>query len=87
MVSKKVKITNEEGMHMRPASLMSQQMAAFDSDVFLVFNGNRYDAKSVMMLMSACIKFGAELEVECSGSDEQAALDAAVALIESGLGD
>ena len=40
-----------------------------------------------MNLMAACIKCGSELEVRCTGDDEQAALDKAVGLIESGLGE
>ena len=51
------------------------------------FNGNTFDAKSVMTLMSACIKCGAEIEVVCDGADEQDALKKAIELIESGLGD
>ena len=40
-----------------------------------------------MNLIAACIKFGSEIEVVCSGEDEQAALDEAVSMIESGLGE
>ena len=40
-----------------------------------------------MMLMAACIKCGAEVEVTCDGPDEEEALAKAVELIESGLGD
>jgi len=87
MVSEKVTVTNAEGMHMRPASLFSQTMTPFSSDVKINFNGNTYDAKSVMMLMSACIKCGAEIEIVCDGPDENDALKAAVDLVKSGLGD
>lgn len=37
--------------------------------------------------MAACIKCGTVLTVKADGEDEQAALDKAVELIESGLGD
>ncbi len=87
MVSKKITVTNEQGMHMRPASVFSQAMTPFASDVKILFNGTAYDAKSVMMLMSACIKCGAEIEVQCDGADEADALKKAIELIESGLGD
>ena len=87
MVSQVVKVTNEQGMHMRPASVFSQAMTPFASDVKVVFNGTAYDAKSVMMLMSACIKCGAEIEIQCDGADEQDALKKAIELVESGLGD
>ncbi len=87
MVSQKITVTNEQGMHMRPASVFSQAMTPFASDVKIVFNGNTYDAKSVMMLMSACIKCGAEIEIQCDGADEAEALKKAIELVESGLGD
>jgi phosphocarrier protein len=87
MVSQKVKVTNEQGMHMRPATVFSAAVTPFDSDVKIVFNGNSYDGKSVMMLMSACIKCGAEIEIQCDGADEQDALKKAIELVESGLGD
>ena len=87
MVSQKITVTNEQGMHMRPASLFSQTVTPFSSDVKIVFNGTTYDAKSVMMLMSACIKCGSEIEVVCDGPDEADALKKAIELIESGLGD
>ena len=87
MVSRKITVTNEQGMHMRPASVFSQAMTPFASDVKVVFNGTAYDAKSVMMLMSACIKCGAEIEIQCDGADEQDALKKAIELVEAGLGD
>ena len=87
MVSKMVKVTNEQGMHMRPATVFSAAVTPFDSDVKINFNGNSYDGKSVMMLMAACIKCGAEIEIVCDGPDEDAALAKAVELVESGLGD
>jgi phosphocarrier protein len=87
MVSKMVKVVNEQGMHMRPATVFSAAVTPFDSDVKIKFNGNEFDGKSVMMLMAACIKCGAEIEIVCDGPDEEAALAKAVDLVESGLGD
>ncbi len=87
MVSQKVTVTNEQGMHMRPATVFSQAVTKYDSDVKILFNGNQFDGKSVMMLMAACIKCGAEIEIQCDGPDEADALKTAVELVESGLGD
>ena len=85
MVSKKIKIVDEQGLHMRPATIFSQAMAGFKSNVQVKHNGNSYDAKSVMMLMTACVKCNDEIEIVAEGSDEQEALDKAVNLLESGL--
>lgn len=85
MVSKVIKITDEQGLHMRPATLFSQAMAGFKSDVQVKHNGKSYDAKSVMMLMTACIKCGDEIEIVAEGSDEQDVLNKAIELFENGL--
>ena len=87
MVSKETKIVNPMGMHMRPAGMFAQAMMKYDSDVTLVFGDKEVNAKSIMHLMAACIKCGSELEVRCSGPDEEAALAEAIRLIESGLGE
>ena len=87
MVSKQTKISNPMGMHMRPAGMFANAMMKFDSDVNLVANGKTVNAKSIMNLIAACIKCGTEVEVQCSGPDEEAALVEAVRLIDSGLGE
>ena len=87
MVSEKLTVINKLGLHMRPARTFVQGMAAFQSDIAICFNGKRVNGKSIMQVMTACIKQGAEIELECSGPDEAQMLAAAVALINSGLGD
>ncbi len=87
MVSKTVKIVNAQGLHMRPAGMFAKEMTKFNSDIFLDVQGKKINAKSVMHIIAACIKCGTELTVECSGEDEQEALNQAVSLIESGLGE
>ena len=87
MVSKMTKIVNSMGMHMRPAGMFAQEMMKFNSVVMLVFNDKEINAKSIMNLMAACLKCGSELEVRCNGADEEAALNKAIELIESGLGE
>ena len=87
MVSTKTIIRNPMGMHMRPAGMFANAMMKFDSDVNLVAGGKTVNAKSIMNLIAACIKCGTEVEVQCSGPDEEAALLEAVRLIETGMGE
>ena len=87
MVSKSVVIKNEQGLHMRPAGLLAKELKSFDSDINLIFNGKKINAKSVMNIIAGCMKCGSEIVIECEGDYEQAALDKAVELIESGLGE
>ena len=87
MVTAKAKIVNPQGMHMRPAQLFVNTMAKYKSDVTIIFNGKSINAKSIMHLMAACIKQGSEIEIQCSGEQEAEALQAAVELVASGLGE
>ena len=87
MVSEKLIVINKLGLHMRPAGTFVQTMAKYQSDVRVVLNGKSIDGKSIMQVMTACIKQGAEIEVQCTGPDEGEMLAAAAALIRSGLGD
>ncbi len=87
MVSQTVTVKNEQGLHMRPAGIFAKEMTRFQSDVNLVFNGKKINAKSVMNIIAGCIKCGCQMDIECEGEDETEALKAAVELIESGLGE
>lgn len=87
MVSKDITIKNELGMHMRPASLLAKMAANYASDVTVKFNGKDFNCKSVMLLMTACIKCGSEIQLVCDGADEEKALEELTAFIESGMGD
>ena len=87
MVTEKVTVVNKAGFHMRPASLFVQAMAKYKSDITILYNGKNVDGKSIMSVMAACMKQGAELEIRCSGEDEEAMLREAVGLVNSGLGE
>lgn len=87
MVSAKVTVTNEQGLHMRPAQLFVNTMTPFKCDVTIIFGDKTINAKSIMFLMAACIKKGSEIEIQCSGEQEEEALKAAVELVESGFGE
>ena len=82
MVSKEFTINNELGMHMRPASLLSQMAAKYQSNIIVKHNGKDFNAKSVMLLMTALIKCGSQIEVVCDGPDEEAALAEITAFID-----
>ena len=87
MVSKKVTLVNAQGFHMRPASVFATAMGKYASNVSIKFNGNTYNAKSLLNIIAACIKCGSEIELVCDGPDENEALAEGVQMIESGLGE
>lgn len=74
MVSKTLTITNPQGLHMRPAGVIAKEMGKFSSEVTIVLGDRRINAKSLINIISACIKTGTEVVFECEGEDEKAAL-------------
>ena len=73
MVSAQTTIVNATGLHARPASMFVAEAKKF--------------ASAIMMILAAGLGTGTKIEVACDGEDEQAALDALIALIDSGFGE
>lgn len=87
MVSQKVVIKNPTGLHLRPAGILCKEAMQFKSLITFQFRDSTANAKSVLSVLGACIKSGDEVEFFCDGEDEQEALKAVIAAIESGLGE
>ncbi len=87
MVSQKTTIINKSGIHARPASVLSKLCTKCDSDVILCVGEKRINPKSMLILMSAAIKCGTEITVECTGETERADLELIIEGISSGLGE
>ena len=87
MVEKTYLIQNEQGLHMRPAGLVTNTMMKMDCDVNLIVNGNKVNAKSIMNVMAACIKKGTEVTLVCEGPQEEEAIKKFDELYERGFGE
>ena len=88
MVSKKVKIVNATGLHLRPAGVLCETAMKYKSKITLTTDNNyEANAKSVLGVLGACVKSGEEIVITCEGEDENLALDDIISSIESGLGE
>ena len=88
MVSKKVKVTNPTGLHLRPAGILCKEAMQYKSRIKFSYRENMTaNAKSVLSVLGACVKSGDEIEFTCEGEDEEAALQAMVDAVNSGLGE
>lgn len=87
MVSQKVTVKNASGLHARPASELAKLCSKCNSDIAIVVGEKRINPKSILILMSAAIRSGTDIVVECSGETEQEDLLAIISAIESGLGE
>lgn len=86
MVSKKVTIINPTGLHLRPAGLLCNEAMLFDCKISFKAKGNiTANAKSVLSVLAACVKYGDEIEIICEGDDEEKALSSITKLIENGM--
>ena len=85
MVSKALVIVNEKGIDIASAQILVNAMSKYSSSVILKVKDREINAKSIISLMIAKIKSGAELTLECNGRDEEEALKEAADLIENGF--
>jgi phosphocarrier protein HPr len=81
MIRSTVKISNRLGLHARASAKLTKLAGAYSCEVHISRNGRRINAKSIMGVMMLAAGLGAEIEIETEGPDEQAAMDALVALI------
>ena len=85
MTIQKVKIINRSGLHARPASTFVKEALKFKSDITIKYKEGAYNAKSMINVLSAGIRYEEEIEISCHGEDEKEAIKMLVELIESGL--
>ena len=85
MIEKKAIIKNETGIHARPALSVVKEASKFKSEVIIVKDGNEYNAKSIVAIMSMAAIKDDEITIKATGNDEEAAVVAMVKLIEESL--
>ena len=81
MISDTVRVSNEFGIHARPASLLVKLILQYKSDVTFVKESTKADGRSIMSMMMLGAEKGTILTVEASGEDEQEVLPKIIELI------
>jgi phosphocarrier protein HPr len=74
--TRKILISNESGLHARPVSDLVRCAMRFKSEITILANGKKCSAVSIMDIMTADIRKGAEISVTAEGVDADKALDA-----------
>ena len=87
MISKEVLINNQVGLHARPATFFIQKANEFRSTIWVEKDERRVNAKSLLGVLSLGIVGGTTIKIIADGTDESAAVDSLVKLIESGFAD
>ena len=83
MVVKRVTITNQVGLHARPATFFIQKANEFKCSIYVEKNDRRVNAKSLLGVLSMGITRGTEIDIIADGTDEQQAVDTLAALVNS----
>ena len=87
MVRSSITISNKLGLHARASAKLTKLAGSHACDIHLSRSGRRVNAKSIMGVMMLAAGMGVEIEIECDGEDEQAAMDALRALIDGKFGE
>ncbi|KAF1018620.1 MAG: HPr-like protein Crh [Paracidovorax wautersii] len=87
MLQQTTTISNKLGLHARASAKLTKLAGSFACDVHIARGERRVNAKSIMGVMMLAAGQGIEVRLETQGEDEQAAMDALLALIGDKFGE
>ncbi len=85
MYVKDVVVQNQVGLHARPATFFIQKANEFKSSIWIENEERRVNAKSLLGVLSLGIVVGTTIRIIADGSDEKAAVEGLVDLVQSGF--
>ncbi len=74
VLTKTLRISNEGGLHARPASELVRCAMRFKSQITITTNGRTCSGQSIMDIMTADVRKGAEIVVHVEGVDAEKAM-------------
>lgn len=83
--NRQVTIRNPQGFHLRPADMLARLANEFEADVKIAKDGELFDTKSILSLVTLGAEQGTQLTLQATGADAQQALDAMAELFERGF--
>ena len=78
-------ITDEVGIHARPAGMLVKEAKKYESQIMIKKGDKQAVVRKLMMLMGMGVKCGEEVTVEVTGSDEEEACVAMDAFFKTNL--
>ena len=87
MIQTTTNISNKLGLHARASAKLTKLAGSFACEVWMTKGERRVNAKSIMGVMMLAAGMGSVVQLETSGADEQAAMDALMALIADKFGE
>ena len=87
MITKEVTVTNQAGIHTRPASMIVRTAAKFNAEFFIQKDGYEINGKSIIGVMTLAAEQGSTLTLIFEGDDDQEAAQALEELLAGGFGE
>ena len=87
MVKTEIEIINKLGVHARASAKLTQLASKFKSEVWMSYNNQRVNAKSIMGVMMLAAGKGSVVLLEADGADEVECLQALEALVNNRFGE
>ncbi|MDZ7868710.1 MAG: HPr family phosphocarrier protein [Rheinheimera sp.] len=87
MIKTTATISNKLGLHARASAKLTKLAGSHNCEVWMSKGDRRINAKSIMGVMMLAAGLGSQVEIETSGPDERAAMDAILALINDKFGE
>ncbi len=78
-------ITDEIGIHARPAGLLVKEAKNYTSKLTIAANGKTAELTKLMAIMSLGVKKGAEVTITAEGDDEDTAIAGVEAFFKANL--
>ena len=78
-------ITDEIGIHARPAGLLVKEAKKYTSKIVLSANGKSAEATKLMAIMGLGVKNGQEVEIAIEGGDDEFAFEGMKLFMEQNL--
>ena len=87
MTSASVTVVNQLGMHARAAAKFVHLATRYQSRVRVARDAREMDGKSILGILLLAAPRGSTITISADGADERDAVNALVALVQSGFGD
>jgi phosphocarrier protein HPr len=81
VATRKVEITNANGLHLRPADKFVKLANQFQSEVRIHYKGKQFNGKSILEVATLAADCGTWLELEARGADAEATVVALADLV------
>ncbi len=76
-------VRNVRGLHTRPSTEIVKCVSNFRSEVFLIYQKNHVNAKSLLGILMLAASKGSKIQIEAEGDDAEEAINSLITLAQN----